>query len=86
MNGWIEGFVPVKSFFRVAEAADLLHVHQNTVRVWIDEGKLDHIRLPSGSIRVHRSAIIERLAAYAPSVPRRRRIIHPGISLTRVRR
>ncbi len=54
MNNWIERVVPVKSFFRVAEAADLLHVHQNTVRVWIDEGKLDHIRLPTGSIRVPR--------------------------------
>ena len=79
MNEWIEGFVSVKSFFRVAEAADLLHVHQNTVRVWINEGKLDHIRLPSGSIRVHRSAIIERLSTYAAFAPRRRRIIHPGV-------
>ncbi len=86
MNEWIEGFVPVKSFFRVAEAADLLHVHVNTVRVWIDEGKLDHIRLPSGMIRVPRDAIVKVLSAYAPFAPRRRRIIHPGISLTRVRR
>lgn len=71
MNDWSEGVVPVKSFFRVAEAADLFGVHQNTVRAWIDEGKLDHIRLPGGSIRVPRSAVIERLSAYAAFAPRR---------------
>ena len=86
MSDWIERFLPVKSFFRIDVVADLLGVHQNTIRGWITEGKLEHIRLPSGTIRVPRDAIIKVVGRYASFAPRRRRIIHPGISLTRVRR
>ena len=86
MNDWRESYVPLKSFFSVAQAADLLHRHAHTVRMWIEEGKLDAIKLPGGGIRIHRSGIIKALGAYGSFAPRRRRVIHPGISLTRVRR
>ena len=86
MSDWIERFLPVKSFFRVDEVADLLGVHHNTIRGWITEGKLEHVRLPSGTIRVPRDAIIKVLSPYASFAPRRRRIIPPGVRLTRVRR
>ncbi len=85
MNNWIERVVPVKSFFRVDEVAGLVGVHENTVRRWIDEGKLECMRLPVGSIRIPREAILKLLAAYAPDGRRTRGIIHPGISLTRFR-
>lgn len=35
-------------FVGVAEAAELIGVHPNTVRKWADQGLIPHMRLPSG--------------------------------------
>ncbi len=86
MNNWIERIVPVKSFLRLDEVADLLGVHQNTVRNWISEEKIESIRQPTGEIRIPRLAIIKLLGAYAPGGRRTRHVIHPGIKVTHVRR
>ena len=45
------------------------------------------MRLPNKRMEQTNGALaIERLSAYAPFARPRRRIIHPGVSLTRVRR
>jgi excisionase family DNA binding protein len=51
--------IPEKALLRIDEAAALCDVHANTIRRWIDEGKLDHIRFPGGGLRIPRTAILE---------------------------
>lgn len=48
-----------KARLRVDEAAALLDVHNDTVRRWILESKLDAIRLPSGQFRI-RTELVRR--------------------------
>jgi excisionase family DNA binding protein len=45
------------------QVADLLNVHAQTVRRWIENGNLRAIRLPSGVWRVRRSDLDALLAA-----------------------
>ena len=47
---------------RVGEAADLLGVHDSTLRRWADEGRLPAIRFPSG-VRRFRADDVEHLRA-----------------------
>ena len=44
----------------ISEAAQLLGVHQKTLRAWADKGLVPHVRLPSGYRRFDR-ADVERL-------------------------
>lgn len=39
------------------DAAEMLGVHQNTLRNWADKGLIAHIRLPSGHRRFERAEI-----------------------------
>ena len=64
MSDPIEELVPAKPFFRIDEVAELLCVHHNTVRAWINDGKVDHVRLATGGIRVPRPALVQFLGAY----------------------
>jgi excisionase family DNA binding protein len=43
-------------------AAKILNCAESTIRLWADQGRLPHLRLPSG-IRVFERADVERLAA-----------------------
>jgi excisionase family DNA binding protein len=53
--------IPDKPHFRIDEAASICDVHPNTIRRWIDDGKLDHIRLPGGGIRIPHTAVLKLL-------------------------
>lgn len=50
-----------KMKLRVDEAAALLEVHPDTVRRWIDDGKLTGVRTAGGHRRVHTASILEYL-------------------------
>lgn len=50
-----------KSKLRIDEAAAVLDVHQNTVRRWVDEGKLDGIRTAGGHRRVRTQSVLKYL-------------------------
>ncbi len=47
------------NFLELAEAAEILGVHQSTLRRWADTGKIAHIRTLSGRRRFSRSALEE---------------------------
>ncbi len=49
-----------KTRLRVDEAAAVLDVHENSVRRWIDEGKLSSVRTPGG----HRRVLVESVKKY----------------------
>ncbi|CBK43656.1 putative Phage terminase, subunit Nu1 [Nitrospira defluvii] len=50
-----------KPNLRIDEAAALLGVHHNTIRRWIDEGKLTGVRMADGHRRVATASILEFL-------------------------
>ena len=50
-----------KPKLRIDEAAALLDVHHNTVRRWVDEGKLQGIRTPGGHRRVRTESLLPYL-------------------------
>ena len=41
----------------VAQVADQLGVHVNTVRRWADQGYIEHVKLPSGYRRFTQEAV-----------------------------
>ena len=55
--------IPDKFMFRVGEAAKLLSVHNTTIKRWIQEGKLQAIKLPGGHYRIPRGEILRILQA-----------------------
>jgi excisionase family DNA binding protein len=61
--------VTTKTLLSVRETAQLLGVHENTVRNWTNRGLLRAARLPSGVRRFQR-AEVERIRAeiFAPAV------------------
>jgi excisionase family DNA binding protein len=49
----------MQDFIRVSEAAKLLGVRSETVRIWFDQGKLPGMRLPgNGERRICREAVL----------------------------
>jgi excisionase family DNA binding protein len=50
-----------KSRLRIDEAAAILDVHQNTVRRWVDDGKLEGVRTAGGHRRVRTESILKYL-------------------------
>lgn len=48
--------LPEKKLLRVAEAAAYFGVHEKTIRLWIDTGKLFAEKL-AGSVRIPRESI-----------------------------
>jgi excisionase family DNA binding protein len=48
--------LPEKKLLRVAEAAKYFGVHERTIRLWIDTGKLTAEKL-AGSVRIPRESI-----------------------------
>lgn len=49
--------LPEKKLLRVSEAANYFGVHERTVRLWIEHGKLTAEKL-AGSVRIPRESII----------------------------
>ena len=49
--------LPHKDIFRPKEVAEYLCLSKRTIYRWIEEGRLEAIKLPGGSIRVAREAI-----------------------------
>lgn len=45
----------------VAQAAALLNVSEKTVRRWVDDEKVPHVRLPSKQIRIPFAALLASL-------------------------
>jgi excisionase family DNA binding protein len=45
----------------VAQAASLLNVSEKTIRRWVDDEKVPHIRLPSKQIRIPLTALLASL-------------------------
>ncbi len=45
----------------VAQAATLLNVSEKTVRRWVDDEKVPHVRLPSRQIRIPLAALLASL-------------------------
>jgi excisionase family DNA binding protein len=50
-------------FLTVTEIAELLRVHQQTVRNWLDRGQLEGVRVGSRRVRVRQSALDQFLGA-----------------------
>lgn len=48
-------------------AAQILHVSDETIRRWVAEGLLRHVRLPSGQVRFWRSDIEAILEPVEPT-------------------
>jgi len=57
--------VPNKQFFRVGEAAELLGVHENTIRAWCERGYLRVISSPTYQRRITRASV-ESILKHAP--------------------
>jgi excisionase family DNA binding protein len=45
----------------VAQAASLLNVSEKTIRRWVDDEKVPHVRLPSNQIRIPLAALLASL-------------------------
>jgi len=58
----------VPSTIPIADAADRLGVHENTVRNWIDQGLLDGYRTPTGRRKLRLDSV-ERLEREMFGVP-----------------
>ncbi len=50
------------------EAAKLLNVSDETLRRWTKEGRVRHVRMPSGRSRYHHSDVLALLSVTEPSV------------------
>jgi excisionase family DNA binding protein len=55
--------IPDKLFFRADELANILDVHVRTIRRWVQEGKLNVVRLPSNQMRIQRKDILIALTS-----------------------
>lgn len=55
-NGGIMNDLPEKKLLRVGEAAIYFGVHERTIRLWIERGKLTAEKL-AGSLRIPRESI-----------------------------
>lgn len=62
----------------VADVAALLKLNQQTIRNWIDAGKLPHVRVGERRVRVYRSDL-SRLLAESETKPRARAKAAPSI-------
>lgn len=51
--------LPDKKLFRISEAARWIGVHEDTIRRWIDAGRLDAVVLPSGGYRIVRETLLK---------------------------
>ena len=58
----VTDLIPDKPLFRVDEVAEICSVHENTVRNWLETGKLEAIRLPNDQIRISRSSLLKILS------------------------
>lgn len=48
--------LPDKKLLRVSEAAEYFGVHERTIRLWIEHGKLDSEK-PAGTVFISRDSI-----------------------------
>jgi len=49
--------LPNKTWFRPREVAEYLSLHRKTIYLWVNEGKIDAVRLIGKTIRIHRNEI-----------------------------
>lgn len=45
----------IEKIYTVSQAAEVLQVHPNTIRNWIDKNQIPYFRLPSGHARIKSS-------------------------------
>jgi excisionase family DNA binding protein len=50
----------MREFLKIAEVADLFGVTPPTVRRWLRDGRLAHVRTPGGQIRIPADAFMMR--------------------------
>lgn len=46
-----------EKMYKTSEVAELFGVKPATVRVWVEERRIDHVRTPTGRIRISQSEI-----------------------------
>lgn len=59
-------FLPPKDLFRVDEVARHLDISERCVRLWLDHGHLEGVKIV-GSIRITRESIIRCVEKYIPN-------------------
>ena len=47
----------MEEVYKVKEVAAIFKVHHKTVYTWIAKGKIECVRLPSGSVRISRKEV-----------------------------
>lgn len=65
---WSTDMTKLNEYVRVAEAADMLGVSQNTVRAWAEEGKIPMHRNPANGYRLFRQTDLDRFLQKAARV------------------
>lgn len=59
---------PPEPMLRTAEAAAFLGVSDETLRRWAAEGKIRHVKLPSGQVRFRQVDLVDVLTPVEPVV------------------
>jgi len=57
MNFSVE--IPERAYFSISNIAEILSINHKTIRGWIETGKIRSIKLPKGTIRIEREAIVD---------------------------
>ncbi|OPY05430.1 helix-turn-helix transcriptional regulator [Syntrophorhabdus aromaticivorans] len=52
-------YLPDKPFFRVDEVAKYFSVSKSSVYRWIDEGRLQSVKVAGSTVRIRRADILE---------------------------
>ena len=55
----------VKEMLMISEVARLLEVDPRTVKRWMDQGILPHVKLPSGTRRIYKAQVEKILEEHA---------------------
>lgn len=58
--------MPTEPLLRTSEAATVLGVSHETLRRWVADGKIRHVKLPSGQMRFRRSDLLDVLTPVEP--------------------
>lgn len=63
----VHDFVPQKDLFRIDEVARICDISERCVRLWLDHGHLEAVKMV-GTIRIKRSSIIRCIEKYIPKL------------------
>ena len=58
--------MPTEPLLRTSEAASVLGVSDETLRRWAADGRIRHIKLPSGQVRFRRADLLAVLTPVEP--------------------